>query len=278
MQLRERVFEELTSPSFVTLASATSSVEEARVLLVQTIKDQILNGEIESEVVGEEYWDDIVDVADGDIVDPQRFGIIRRWDGYGDDYRDAPALLSEYQTSRPELDWAELDHAVMTALKDSTQPPIETASVLRLDIVDLALYQALCKHPELLRTLNWRAFERLLADILESFGFEVELQRGTKDGGVDIFAIERSHPLGTQRYLLQAKKWTNAVGVEPVRQLAFLHTHYKATKSCLATTATFTRGAWELAHQYKWQIELKDYDGLVQWVRAAARIRGGNCP
>ena len=126
--------------------------------------------------------------------------------------------------------------------------------------------------------MNWRAFERLLADILESFGFEVELQRGTKDGGVDIFAIERSHPLGTQRYLLQAKKWTNAVGVEPVRQLAFLHTHYKATKSCLATTATFTRGAWELAHQYKWQIELKDYDGLVQWVRAAARIRGGNCP
>jgi hypothetical protein len=65
----------------------------------------------------------------------------------------------------------------------------------------------------------------------------------------------------------------NAVGVSPVRELAFLHEEYKMTKSCLATTATFTRGAWELADLHKWRLSLKDFDGLKEWVSEAQQIR-----
>jgi restriction system protein len=90
-------------------------------------------------------------------------------------------------------------------------------------------------------------------------------QRGTKDGAVDIFALRLSTTFGQQRFLLQAKRYKNKVGVEPVRQLAFLHPHYNVTKSCLATTLSFTRGAWELADQYKCWLDLRDAKGIIDW-------------
>ena len=131
----------------------------------------------------------------------------------------------------------------------------------------------LLKHPELSKNLNWRVFEELLADILKQFGYEVELQQGTKDGGIDIVAVVRSTSLGPHRYLLQAKRSINRIGVEPVRQLLFLHQHHRATKSCLATTAEFTRDAIKLASQYPWQIELKDSEGIHQWITQAAELK-----
>lgn len=186
MQLRERVFAELTAPSLVTILSGTSSIGEAQDVILEAVKEIVLNTQAESEIVGQRYWDDIVDVGGG---------VVRRWDGYGDDYHDEAPLLSEYQTSELQVDWADFGKLLVPALTNPAPLRREVASVLRLDVVDLALYQALCRHPELLKSLNWRAFEELLADILQTFGFEVELQRGTKDGGVDIFAIQRNHPL-----------------------------------------------------------------------------------
>ena len=142
-----------------------------------------------------------------------------------------------------------------------------------LDTVDVLLYQAIQREPQLLHTLNWRTFERLLADVMETFGYQVELMAGTKDGGVDIVALRKDEDWGVHRYLLQAKRWDDRVGVEPVKQLMFEHVDRRATKSCLATTSRFTKGAWRVAAKYKWQLELRDYDGIRDWIEKAARIR-----
>jgi HJR/Mrr/RecB family endonuclease len=144
------------------------------------------------------------------------------------------------------------------------------ASIVTLDLIDPALFKTLRVHPELLKSLDYRVFEKVLAEILTSLGYEVELQQGTKDGGVDIYAVKFCGVLGPHRYLLQAKRWVAAVGVEPVRELLFLHSHHKMTKSCLATTSRFTRGAWELAHDYRWQLELRDYERLQEWLNLAS--------
>jgi len=150
---------------------------------------------------------------------------------------------------------------------------LRESRLIRLDVVNIALYKALLEHPELLRVLNWRVFEKLLADILKSLGFTIELQSGTKDGGIDLFAIKKDNILGEYRYLIQVKRYKNKVGVEPVRQLLFLHSHYRATKSCIATTAEFTRGAWQLANQYPWQLELRDVEGVMDWLKLAKKLR-----
>jgi restriction system protein len=142
-----------------------------------------------------------------------------------------------------------------------------------INTIDYVLYNELLNNPQLLRTLNWRLFEKLLADILERFQYDIELLKGTKDGGIDIIAIKKESPLGIHRYLIQAKRWQNKVGVEPVRSLVWAHNEYRVTKSCLATTSHFTRGAWELANNYKWQVELKDYEKLLEWIQLAKEIK-----
>lgn len=155
---------------------------------------------------------------------------------------------------------------------DPQEPPSSHLCV-ELNPIDLLLYHEIQSRPELLRTLDWRVFERLLADVLETFGYRVDLMRGTKDGGIDIVAFGHSNAFGQHRYVLQAKRWKNAIGVEPVQRLLFVASHERATKSCLATTSRFTKGAWKIAQEYQWQLSLKDYEGIRQWIAEAAAIK-----
>ena len=69
--------------------------------------------------------------------------------------------------------------------------------IYELNNIDLALYNELTNNPKLLQSLNWRVFEKLLADILSTFEYDIELLRGTKDGGIDIVALKKDSPLGT---------------------------------------------------------------------------------
>lgn len=160
-----------------------------------------------------------------------------------------------------------LEEIVDTPLPTGTQG--DDGSFLILPLITPELLHAINTHPELLRVVASRQFERILAELLERQGYTVELQRGTKDGGIDIFALMREGPLGPHRYLVQAKRWSNAVGVAPVRELIFLHSHHRVTKSCLVTTSRFTKGAWQLAADYRWQLELRDYDKLREWIARA---------
>lgn len=169
-----------------------------------------------------------------------------------------------------------LDWLVRSALegKEVVYESRTENSAISLTLVDPVLLEAIAKNPKLLKSLDWRTFEKLLARILETLGYEIELQRGTKDGGVDLFALKKDSIIGPHRYLLQAKRWAGSVGVEPVREILFLHTDYRVTKSCLATTSRFTEGAWEYARSYKWWLELKDFERLQEWVGLAVKSSG----
>jgi len=146
--------------------------------------------------------------------------------------------------------------------------------IVTLNEISNDLYKELLNNPDLLKTLNWRVFEKLLADILESFNYEIELMQGTKDGGVDIIAFRNHGVFGGEKYIVQAKRYKdNKVQVEPVRNLLFIHNDQKATKSCLATTSSFTKGAIDLANQYKWQMELKDFNDIKSWIETAYKIK-----
>lgn len=142
-----------------------------------------------------------------------------------------------------------------------------------LSQIDIELYQALISNPDLIKTLNWRLFEKLIADILESFNYEVELMQGTKDNGIDVIAVKKVDVFGIHRYLIQAKRWNNKVGVEPVERLLFKQKDFNATKACLVTTSHFTKGAWLLAQNYKYSLELKDFERFQDWLKQAAIIK-----
>lgn len=170
------------------------------------------------------------------------------------------------QTSKPSIEMnLESPGDANTSLEQTFQ------GIVELNLVSPGLLAAIQQDPRILGTLDWREFEYLLAEILARLNYEVELQRGTKDGGIDIFAIKRDDPLGPHRYLLQAKRSRNSIGINPVRELLFLHQHHRMTRSCLATTSMFTRGAWRLAGEYPWQLELKDAEKLREWITLAVK-------
>lgn len=142
--------------------------------------------------------------------------------------------------------------------------------------IDSSIYQRLLNHPELLKTLDWRKFEYLLGDILETFGYSIEITKATRDGGIDIIGITKDH-LGEQRHLIQAKRYNaSRISLENIHSLLFLKEYYKATKGCLATTTFFSKEQWHLANIYRYQLELKDFDGVMAWIKQAAHIKGIN--
>lgn len=117
-----------------------------------------------------------------------------------------------------------------------------------------------------LQSLTARQFEELVAEIWHRFGFEIELTPQTRDGGRDIIAISSSTV--RTRYLIECKRFRpdRKVSVEIVRALYGVKVSERATKAILATTSTFTRDASAFFEQHIWELEGRDYDGLLEWI------------
>jgi len=63
----------------------------------------------------------------------------------------------------------------------------------------------------------------------------------------------------------------NRIDVGIVRSLYGVKIHERATKAILATTSRFTRTAKEFMSQHCWELEPRDYDGVVDWLNLAVK-------
>lgn len=128
------------------------------------------------------------------------------------------------------------------------------------------MIEHLSRHPDTLKTINRRVFEEIVAQIWKGFGYDVELTGATRDGGKDIIAISRS--IVSQKFLIECKRPDpgNKIGVAPVRELFGVKISEGATKAIMVTTSYFTHDAKLLFDKHKWELEGKDYDGLVKWI------------
>jgi HJR/Mrr/RecB family endonuclease len=138
---------------------------------------------------------------------------------------------------------------------------IQTASLF-----ERALIQRLQACPEDLRTMNRRRFEHLIAELFNGFGYEVELTKQTRDGGKDIIAVKRAEL--DLRFLIECKRPDpgNPIGVSTVRELYGVKVDDGATKAILATTTHFTADAAAFSERNKWELELRDYDAIREWI------------
>ena len=104
--------------------------------------------------------------------------------------------------------------------------------------------------------------------ILEDMGFDVELTKATRDGGVDIYAYLR-HEIGCFLTLVECKQRSpdHPVGVEIVQRLYGIQQTKHASKAMIVTTSFFSQPAKAEAELHKGLIELKDYDVLKAWLK-----------
>ena len=113
-----------------------------------------------------------------------------------------------------------------------------------------------------------------MAALFRERGFEVELTPRTRDGGKDIYA-GRSDALGTSLYIIECKRYasTRKVGVEAVRKLYGVVQQERATKGIIVTTSWFTRDAIDFATPITYQLSLRDFDALKEWIQDFQRRR-----
>lgn len=101
-----------------------------------------------------------------------------------------------------------------------------------------------------LASMDWEDFEHLLREIFakefSANGGEVNVTQASRDGGVDAIAFDPD-PIRGGKIVIQAKRYTNTVGVSAVRDLYGTVMNEGATKGILVTTADYGPDAYEFA-------------------------------
>jgi len=128
------------------------------------------------------------------------------------------------------------------------------------------ILRELYKSPNKLKTIDPRSFEELVAFLFDNFGYEVELTGRTRDGGRDIIALQKKVVL--TKYLIECKRPDpdNKIGIGPVRELYGVKVDEGASKAILATSTYFTKDANLFMERHKWELEPRDFDGVMDWI------------
>lgn len=99
-----------------------------------------------------------------------------------------------------------------------------------------------------LAAMPWEEFEHLIREVFENEfsinGGEVKVTQASRDGGVDAVAFDPD-PIRGGKIVIQAKRYTNTVGVSAVRDLYGTVMNEGATKGILVTTADYGPDAYE---------------------------------
>lgn len=101
-----------------------------------------------------------------------------------------------------------------------------------------------------LAAMDWEDFEHLIREIFEkefsSNGGEVKVTQASRDGGVDAVAFDPD-PIRGGKIVIQAKRYTNTVGVSAVRDLYGTVMNEGANKGILVTTSDYGPDSYEFA-------------------------------
>lgn len=101
-----------------------------------------------------------------------------------------------------------------------------------------------------LAIMDWEDFEHLIREIFEKefavAGGEVKVTQASRDGGVDAVVFDPD-PLRGGKIVVQAKRYSNTVGVSAVRDLYGTVMNEGANKGILVTTSDYGPDAYEFA-------------------------------
>lgn len=101
-----------------------------------------------------------------------------------------------------------------------------------------------------LAAMDWEDFEHLIRELFErafaESGGEVKVTQASRDGGIDAVIFDPD-PLRGGKIVVQAKRYTNVVGVSAVRDLYGTLVNEGANKGILVTTSDYGPDAYKFA-------------------------------
>lgn len=137
-----------------------------------------------------------------------------------------------------------------------------------INSVGNAIFNMISKKPNLLYEITPRHFEEIIAEIFYRKGFDVELTKTTRDGGKDIIAF--SNHMGIPlKYIIECKRYARhrKVSLEVIHRLFGVKIANSANKGILVTTSNYTKDAMVFANNHLWDLELKDYNDILFWLK-----------
>lgn len=136
------------------------------------------------------------------------------------------------------------------------------------DLLDEELYAHFASNPDQLADLDWRDFEKLVAALMESQGYQVELGPGVGDGGIDIKLLQRD-PVGDILTLVQVKRYRpdRKIKLEAVQALHGATASHGAERkrSLFVTTSAYSPGAERFARRENVSMELRVTPDVQRW-------------
>ena len=174
------------------------------------------------------------------------------------------ACVMSLQAGREEFTSIDLSNVVpkacFKALKGVGSSKLHSLTpvppIVRLDTADVRFVQAYGVADGLdetnnLATMDWEDFEHLVREVFEKefsgTGGEVKVTRASRDGGVDAVAFDPD-PIRGGKIVIQAKRYSNTVGVSAVRDLYGTVMNEGAIKGILVSTANYGPDAYEFAN------------------------------
>jgi restriction system protein len=165
--------------------------------------------------------------------------------------------------------WPFLQGTLYTLEDASSASPARTIKAIQPQIVTVteSLVERLKSRPEDIHRISPRQFEELVAELMSSMGWDVELTGKTRDGGKDILAYLNTD-VGRILCLVEAKRYSRErpVGVEVVRSLYGTFCDYQANSAMLVTTSRFSADARQFQKKHKYQLSLRDYSDVANWI------------
>ena len=139
------------------------------------------------------------------------------------------------------------------------------------DALNSELYEHFATTPEQLYRLHWRDFEKLIAELMEAQGFQVEIGPGQGDGGIDLTLLQRD-PIGDVLTLVQAKKYRpdRPIGLQAIQALHGAKEAECASGSMFITTSAYQPAAKRFASRQNVQMSLYVSDDVRQWCEEAS--------
>lgn len=103
-------------------------------------------------------------------------------------------------------------------------------------------------------------FQEAVGELFQEIGFLVEQSKPTKDGGVDLTLLRRDPLIGTDKYVVQCKRYSldHKIASNVVTQLKGSADNENAQRGIIVTTSTFTPDAIEATQKDSISIQLID--------------------
>lgn len=125
-----------------------------------------------------------------------------------------------------------------STLYEPSKLNLAVASPILFTSIELEVLSYFGRYPELLYSLSSRKFEELVATVFRNNGFDVELTPETRDGGVDIFAIQKNGFAGSTLHIVECKRYRpeNKVGIGVVQRMLGVVEQHRATQGIIVMT------------------------------------------